>query len=199
MVNLADAIAYNSHDVDDGLRAGLITIEQLREVSLFKALFEDVVHDYPDIANKRVIYEIVRRMIDIQIKDLIAASTDIIENVKPGSVDAVRAHNETLITFSSDMWDMHRELKRFLRENLYNHYRVHRMSHKAGKVITELFDAFMNDIRLMPPEYKDKARQAEIHSNESGRARVVADYIAGMTDRYAIKEYERIFDPSTLT
>ena len=199
MVNLADAIAYNSHDVDDGLRAGLINIEQLREVSLFKSLFEDVVNDYPDIANKRVIYEIVRRMIDIQIKDLIAASIQKIESVKPDSIEAVRNHNENLFTFSDSMWEMHRELKRFLRENLYNHYRVHRMSHKAGKVITELFDAFMNDTRLMPPEYKDKARQAESNNNESGRARIVADYIAGMTDRYAIKEYERIFDPSTLT
>ncbi|MEJ2143067.1 MAG: deoxyguanosinetriphosphate triphosphohydrolase [Gammaproteobacteria bacterium] len=199
MVNLADAIAYNSHDVDDGLRARLISIEQLRDVSLFKSLFEDVVRDYPDLADKRVIYEIVRRMIDIQIKDLIAASTRKIELSKPECIDDVRQHDETLITFSDDMWEMHRELKRFLRENLYNHYRVHRMSHKAGKVITELFDAFMNDTRLMPPEYREKARQAEINTSESGRARVVADYIAGMTDRYAIKEYERIFDPSTLT
>jgi dGTPase len=199
MVNLADAIAYNSHDVDDGLRAGLINIEQLREVSLFKSLFEDVVRDYPDLADKRVIYEIVRRMIDIQIKDLIAASLQKINSVKPDSIDSVRQHSELLITFSEDMWDMHRELKRFLRENLYNHYRVHRMSHKAGKVIKELFDAFMNDTRLMPPAYKDKAKKAEFEKNESGRARIVADYIAGMTDRYAIKEYERIFDPSTLT
>lgn len=199
MVNLADAIAYNSHDVDDGLRAGLISIEQLREVSLFKSLFEDVVSDYPDLADKRVIYEIVRRMIDIQIKDLIAASFEKIQAVNPDNIDAVRNHDDSLITFSTEMWEMHRELKRFLRENLYNHYRVHRMSHKAGKVISELFDAFMNDTRLMPPEYKDKARRAESNSNESGRARIVADYIAGMTDRYAIKEYERIFDPSTLT
>lgn len=199
MVNLADAIAYNSHDVDDGLRAGLISIEQLREVSLFKSLFEDVVRDFPDLANKRVIYEIVRRMIDIQIKDLIAASTRKIDAVKPQSIEDIRQHDETLITFSEEMWKMHRELKRFLRENLYNHYRVHRMSHKAGKVISELFDAFMKDTRLMPPEHKEKARQAEINGNETGRARVVADYIAGMTDRYAIKEYERIFEPSTLT
>lgn len=199
MVNLADAIAYNSHDVDDGLRAGLITIEQLSEVTLFRALYEDVIRDYPNLANKRVIYEIVRRMIDIQIKDLISASQNNIESIAPENIDAVRQHDDILITFSNSMWEMHRELKRFLRENLYNHYRVHRMSHKAGKVISDLFTAFMNDTRLMPPEYREKARQAEYKSNESGRARIVADYIAGMTDRYAIKEFERIFDPSTLT
>ncbi|MGD8483420.1 MAG: deoxyguanosinetriphosphate triphosphohydrolase, partial [Thioalkalispiraceae bacterium] len=199
MVNLADAIAYNSHDVDDGLRAGLISIEQLREVTLFKSLYEDVVRDYPDLAKKRVIYEIVRRMIDTQIKDLIAASQEKIESVAPDSIEAVRRHNESLVTFSDQMWDMHRELKRFLRENLYNHFRVHRMSHKAGKVIRELFDAFINDVRLMPPSYREKAKQVEMKHGEAGRARIVADYIAGMTDRYAIKEYERIFDPSTLT
>ena len=199
MVNLADAIAYNSHDVDDGLRAGLITIEQLSEVTLFKSLYEEVIRDYPKLVDKRVIYEIVRRMIDIQIKDLIAASQKKIESAAPADIDAVRQHKEILMTFSDEMWTMHRELKRFLRENLYNHYRVHRMSHKAGKVITKLFNVFINDIRLMPPAYREKAKQAELKNNGTGRARIVADYIAGMTDRYAIKEYERIFDPSTLT
>jgi len=199
MVNLADAIAYNSHDVDDGLRAGLITIEQLSEVTLFKSLYEDVIHDYPKLANKRVIYEIVRRMIDLQIKDLISTSQKNIDNIAPKDIDSIRQHPEILMTFSNEMGDMHHELKRFLRGNLYNHYRVHRMSHKAGKVISELFTAFMNDIRLMPPAYREKAKQHELEYNETGRARIVADYIAGMTDRYAIKEYERIFDPSTLT
>ena len=199
MVNLADAIAYNSHDVDDGLRAGLISIEQLREVELFKSLYADVVNDYPVLAKKRVIYEIVRRMIDAQIKDLIAASLENIRQFAPQSIDDVRQHSEHIMSFSKVMWQKHLDLKRFLHENLYRHYRVIRMSHKAGKVIRELFDVFMQDIRLMPPEYRQKAMQSEKKYAESGRARIVADYIAGMTDRYAIKEYGRIFNPLELT
>lgn len=199
MVNLADAIAYNSHDVDDGLRSGFITIDQLRETTLFKNLYANVAKDYPGLDNKRTIYEIVRRMIDEQIKDLIAASAQLISVLNPQSVNDIRQHSQSLITFSESMLEMHLELKRFLRENLYRHYRVHRMSHKAGKVISELFEALIHDIRLMPPEYRIKARLAEEKSGESGRARIVSDYIAGMTDRYAIKEYKRIFDPTELT
>lgn len=199
MVNLADAIAYNSHDVDDGLRSGFITIDQLRETRLFKTLYAKVENDYPNLDNKRTIYEIVRRMIDEQIKDLIAASLEKITEANPRSIADIRQLKHSLITFSDDMLDMHLELKRFLRENLYRHYRVHRMSHKAGNVVNKLFQALINDIRLMPPEYRVKAQQAEEKIGESGRARIVSDYIAGMTDRYAIKEYKRIFDPTELT
>lgn len=199
MVNLADAIAYNSHDVDDGLRSGFISIEQLRETRLFKTLYSKVENDYPKLDNKRTIYEIVRRMIDEQIKDLIAESAQQISTANPQSIEDIRQHKNSLINFSDDMLGMHLELKRFLRENLYRHYRVHRMSHKAGNVITKLFDALLNDLRLMPPEYREKAQQEESENGESGRARIVSDYIAGMTDRYAIKEYKRIFDPTELT
>jgi len=199
MVNLADAIAYNSHDVDDGLRSGFITIEQLRETQLFKTLYSKVEKDYPRLDNKRTIYEIVRRMIDEQIKDLIAESSQQIFKAAPQSIDDIRQYKGSLISFSQTMLEMHLELKRFLRENLYSHYRVHRMSHKAGNVINKLFDAMLNDLRLMPPEYRNKAQQGESHSGDSGRARIVSDYIAGMTDRYAIKEYKRIFDPTELT
>lgn len=199
MVNLADAIAYNSHDVDDGLRSGFISIEQLRETRLFKTLYSKVEKDYPKLDNKRTIYEIVRRMIDEQIKDLIAESSQKILKANPQSIEDIRNFKGSLISFSEDMLEMHLELKRFLRENLYRHYRVHRMSHKAGNVISKLFDALLNDLRLMPPEYRDKAQQEEAKVGESGRARIVSDYIAGMTDRYAIKEYKRIFDPTELT
>lgn len=199
MVNLADAIAYNSHDVDDGLRSGFITIEQLRETKLFKTLYSKVEKDYPKLDNKRTIYEIVRRMIDEQIKDLIASSSEKISQADPKSIEDIRSYKGSLISFSQDMLDMHLELKRFLRENLYRHYRVHRMSHKAGNVINKLFQAMLNDIRLMPPEYREKAHLTEQQLGDSGRARIVSDYIAGMTDRYAIKEYKRIFDPTELT
>ena len=199
MVNLADAIAYNSHDVDDGLRSGFINIEQLRETRLFKTLYSKVEKDYPKLDNKRTIYEIVRRMIDEQIKDLIAESSKLIFKASPQSIKDIRNYKGNLISFSEDMLEMHLELKRFLRENLYRHYRVHRMSHKAGNVINKLFQAMLNDLRLMPPEYREKAQLEEEQKGESGRARIVSDYIAGMTDRYAIKEYKRIFDPTELT
>jgi len=199
MVNLADSIAYNSHDVDDGLRSGFITIEQLRETQFFQSLYAKVEKQYPKLDDKRTIYEIVRRMIDEQIKDLIAESSIKIERANPQSITDIRNNKESLIAFSNDMYEMHLELKRFLRENLYRHYRVHRMSHKAGNVISKLFQALLNDLRLMPPEYRNKAKQAEEKNGESGRARIVSDYIAGMTDRYAIKEYKRIFDPTELT
>ncbi len=199
MVNLADAIAYNSHDVDDGLRSGLINIEQLCETRFFHKLHGKVAHDYPNLDQRRTIYEIVRRMIDEQIKDLIAHSKQLLQQANPQSIDDIRQHDSDLIAFSDDMAEMHRELKNFLRENLYRHYRVHRMSHKAGNVIRKLFEAMLNDLRLMPPEYKKKARAEEEKNGDSGRARIVSDYIAGMTDRYAIKEYQRIFDPTELT
>lgn len=199
MVNLADAIAYNSHDVDDGLRSGFISIEQLRETRLFKTLYSKVEKDYPKLDNKRTIYEIVRRMIDEQIKDLIAESSQLIFKAAPQSIEDIRQYKGSLISFSDDMYEMHLELKRFLRENLYRHYRVHRMSHKAANVINKLFQAMLNDLRLLPPEYKHKAQQEEEKNGERGRARIVSDYIAGMTDRYAIKEYKRIFDPTELT
>ena len=199
MVNLADAIAYNSHDVDDGLRSGFITIDQLRETQLFKTLYASVEKDYPQLDNKRTIYEIVRRMIDEQIKDLIAASSELISNANPLSIEDIRSYKNDLIGFSDNMLEMHMELKRFLRKNLYRHYRVHRMSHKAADVISKLFQALLNDIRLMPPEYREKAQNALEQNGDSGQARIVADYIAGMTDRYAIKEYKRIFDPTELT
>jgi dGTPase len=138
-------------------------------------------------------------MIDEQIKDLIRQSQENIQQFSPESIDDVRQHGDNIMSFSETMWQKHLDLKRFLHENLYRHYRVLRMSHKAGKVIEELFDAFIQDIRLMPPSYREKARQAEKKYADSGRARVVADYIAGMTDRYAIKEYARIFDPAELT
>ena len=138
-------------------------------------------------------------MIDEQIKDLIAQSSQQIFKAQPQSIQDIRQHDGNLINFSADMLEMHLELKRFLRENLYRHYRVYRMSHKAGNVVSKLFEAMLNDLRLMPPEYRKKAQQEEDKKGDSGRARIVSDYIAGMTDRYAIKEYKRIFDPTELT
>lgn len=199
LTNLADEIAYNSHDVDDGLRSGLIDLSQLREVQLFNNLYEDVEKKHPDLNERRKIYEIVRRLISCQVIDLIEASKQLLDNAKPDSIDAVRHHPTPLIAYSDEMRSQNRQLKRFLRDNLYSHYRVLRMSSKSSRIILKLFDAFMENPLLLPPEYQEKLKIEQRNDPENGRARTISDYIAGMTDRYAIAEYGKIFDPKQLT
>lgn len=200
LANLADEIAYNNHDVDDGLRAGLITVEQLCDIDLFAVQYERVASVWPDISRRRMLHEVVRRMIDSQVTDLVETSSAAIAAAAPRSVDDVRGASAPLVGFSAAMVARNLELKRFLREQLYRHYRVRRMTAKADRIVSALFEAFMDDILLLPPDYQDKIRaRAGGPQDVAGRARVVADYIAGMTDRYAIGEYERLFDPAGLT
>ncbi len=189
VANLADEIAYNNHDVDDGLRSGLITLDQLSQVTVFARHLHEVKQRYPQLAGRRVIHETVRRMINTLITDLVAQSTKNIAHAQPRTIDAVRAA-PPLIGFSDSIRAEQRELKQFLRTQLYQHYRVNRMSGKARRIIKALFDAFMDDPKLLPPQYQDKARQDQ--------ARAIADYIAGMTDRYAMKEYRRLFSVEEL-
>ncbi len=195
LTNLGDEIAYNSHDVDDGLRSGLITVTELADIPLFGNQYSAVRSKYPDLSPRRTIHEVVRRIINCQVVDLVETSLSNLEQVAPASIEAVRTHGEPLISFSDAMREQNLELKRFLRSNLYRHYRVHRMTAKATRTITALFEAFNGDIRLLPDEARYKAQDLEQASGREGRARAVADYIAGMTDRYAIAEYERIFNP----
>jgi dGTPase len=199
LVNLADQIAYNNHDVDDGLRSGLISIEQLLEIDLFATQHAEVIARYPDLSGRRLIHEIIRRMINQQVIDLVETSLAHLNGISPQSIDDIRRQHEPLICFSSNMLAANQSLKRFLRENLYNHYRVHRMTSKARRTLTALFDAFMHEPRLLKPEHQTRLKQFEAEDGESGRARAVTDYIAGMTDRYAITEYQRIFDPDART
>jgi len=199
LVNLADQIAYNNHDIDDGLRSGLISIEQLSDIELFATQHAEVKSRYPDLAGRRLIHEIIRRMINLQIIDLVETSRTRIKELAPQHIDDIRTQHDSLIRFSTDMQQANQDLKRFLRENLYNHYRVHRMTSKAQRTLKALFDAFMQEPRLLNPEYQAHVKQLEVEYGESGRGRAVADYIAGMTDRYAISEYQRIFEPEART
>ncbi|MDH5256624.1 MAG: deoxyguanosinetriphosphate triphosphohydrolase [Gammaproteobacteria bacterium] len=199
LTNFADEIAYNNHDVDDGLRAGLINIEQLESVELFAKQYEKVKSLYPNLNERRAIHEIIRRMINQLVSDLIETSQQKIEQANPENIEQVRKLSEPLICFSDEMKAQNLELKQFLRKNLYSHYRVYRMTSKAKHIIHQLFDALMNDIALLPPEHQSKASEMERENGFNGRARAVADYIAGMTDRYAITEYSRLFDPTQLT
>jgi dGTPase len=199
LVDLSDETAYSNHDVDDGLRYGLITFDDLLEIKLFRDQYDKVIAKHRDINDRQMIHEIIRRMINVMVVDLIDTSRNHISSARLESLQDVRSQAKPLMTFSDEMSALNLELKQFLRENLYQHYRVHRMSRKAYDIITALFDAFMNDIKILPPENREQCRIMQGESGDEGIARGVADYIAGMTDRYAIVEYERIFNPRQLS
>lgn len=188
--NIADEIAYNNHDVDDGLRSGLISVEQLEKISLFGRHAAEVDQLFPGIERRRRISEVIRRMINAQVTDILAESGRRLAVANPANLADV-AVAPPLIAFSASMHVENQALKGFLRANLYRHYQVLRMTNKAHRIIGELFSAFMTDLRLLPPQYQDLAAA-------EGDARAVADYIAGMTDRYAMKEYQRLFSVGEL-
>ena len=173
--------------------------EYQRAVELFATQHAEVKGRYPDLSGRRLIHEIIRRMINLQIIDLVESSQTLLTDLAPQHINDIRAQHAPLIRFSAEMQQANQSLKRFLRENLYNHYRVHRMTSKAQRTLKSLFDAFMQEPRMLNPEYQAHIKQLETEYGESGRARAVADYIAGMTDRYAISEYQRIFEPETRT
>jgi dGTPase len=183
IANLADEIAYNNHDVDDGLRSGLLSLAALDAVPLFARHTNVVRRGYPAIAERRMIHETVRRMINSLITDLVAESWRRITEASPRSIDDVR-NAAPLVAFSEPMRAEADELKAFLRTNLYRHYRVMRMTTKARRIVRELFNAFVDEPRLLPPDHQQRA--------EHNRHRAVADYIAGMTDRYAMQEHDRL-------
>ena len=199
LANFADEIAYNNHDVDDGIRAGLITVDQLQEVALFREYHREVLAKYPELSGRRLVFEILRRMINRLVSDLIESSAARLRDSGVRSAEDVRAHAAPLIGFSDATRELNQALKSFLREHVYKHYKVRRMTSKARRVVGSLFDAFFNDSSLMPDEHRATMLRLESAQGGAGRARAVADYIAGMTDRYAILEHRRLFDPSERT
>ena len=194
IANLADEIAYNNHDVDDGIRAQLVKVSDLCEVRLFRRQYDSVVAQYPDLGERRLVHEIIRRMINFIVVDLIRTTEGRIAAARPESIDAVRELARPLVGLSEEARADHTQLMEFLRERVYKHYKVLRMTSKARRVLKALFAGFFEDVNLMPPEHRDLALQGEAALGASGRARAVADYIAGMTDRYAILEHRRLFD-----
>ncbi len=184
LANLADEIAYNNHDVDDGLRSGLITLEQLDEVPVFADHRRAVEARWPGLSGRKLIHETIRRMVDSMALDLIAQTRRNIVDAGVVTLDEVR-RAPRLVAYSDEQWPRLQALKAFLRENLYWHYQVLRMTDKARRIIGDLFSAFMADPRLLPPQYQTKA--------QTDKPRAIADYIAGMTDRYAMKEHRRLF------
>jgi dGTPase len=196
IANLADEIAYNNHDLDDGLRAGLISLEDLRQVPLFARQNDAVLAEYPGLNGRRLIHETVRRMINRVVRDLIRTTGEAVAAAAPTDVDAVRHLSAPLVRFGDEIAAEHLELKRYLRDHVYRHYRVLRMTSKAHTVVQDLFGTFFSRPELLPTEHHEAAQALQQRSGDPGRARAVADYIAGMTDRYAIMEHERLFDPA---
>jgi dGTPase len=192
LANLADEIAYNNHDLDDGLRAGLLTVAQLETVPLVARHLAVARKTYRKLTPKQLRHETIRRLISTLVGDLTATTRANLAAAAPADIDDVRAQRQPLVAFSPRLRREATALKQFLYRHMYRHERVHRMTIRAHAIIGRLFVGFFERPRLMPAEHFADARRAERSTGEAGRARVVADYIAGMTDRYAEKEDERL-------
>jgi dGTPase len=199
LANLADEIAYNNHDVDDGIRAGLISLDELRAVPLVQRHVASVDAEFPGLSDRRRVHETIRHMINEVASDVIGATGEALRGAAPRDIGDVRRQRVPLVRMSQRIGAEHQQLKQFLGEHVYRHHRVLRMTSKARRVVSDLFAAFYQDARLMPTEYRDAALRGEAEFGLAAQARIVADYIAGMTDRYAILEHRRIFDPAART
>lgn len=194
LANLADEIAYNNHDVDDGLRSGLIELEELARIPLFAEQLGIVRGNHQDLDMRMQTHEVVRGMIGALVNDLISTSQARIAQLGPKSIDDIRAGPGPLIGFSDPFVEAQRALKQFLREQLYRHPKVTRMTERAHEIVTDLFAAFFADFDLMPAEHAEHARIAHDEQGPAGGARAVADYVAGMTDRFALQAHESLGD-----
>ncbi|HET7773451.1 MAG TPA: deoxyguanosinetriphosphate triphosphohydrolase [Burkholderiaceae bacterium] len=190
VANLADEIAYNNHDIDDGLRSGYITLDDLADVSIWERHASAIRSQYPGCSGRRLISETIRRMIGVQVDDLTDATLSAIAEAGIEHVDQARALHKPLVQFSAPMREELQELKQFLFRRLYRHYLVQRMTDKARRIVTQLFEAFANEPLLLPPAYQFADRSRQIRS--------IADYVAGMTDRYAMREFRKIYSASEL-
>jgi dGTPase len=195
VANIADEIAYNNHDVDDGLRSGLLSEAALCRVPLFRRHYEPVVRAAPHAPRRVLIHETIRAMINEVVTDLVVTSRRNIAARRLRSSDDVRALTRPLIALSPATLKEHQVLKRYLRRHLYQHEQVIDVTSRAQDMLKALFQRFLADLKAMPPEHAARARAWESEQGEAGRARAVADYVAGMTDRYAFSAYRRLVDP----
>ena len=187
---IADDVAYNNHDIDDGLRARLFTINDLTDVPLVGPVFAEVKKAFPDLDESRIIHESVRRMIGEMVIDLLDETKTRLKDLNPRTPDDIRNSDTPVAGFSESMRANDAALKKFLFENMYRHYKLNRMTSKAKRVVKELFTLLIREPECLPVELYEKCKK--IKSTDT--ARVVADYIAGMTDRYALDEYQNLFD-----
>ncbi|PAQ01529.1 deoxyguanosinetriphosphate triphosphohydrolase [Mesorhizobium mediterraneum] len=187
---IADDIAYNTHDIDDGLRSGLLTLDMLEKISLPGSILEGVRQRYPALDDVRTGHELMRRQITMMVEDVIVSTTANLARIKPESADAVRAAGETMVTFSAEMAASEKELKAFLYKHLYRHREVMRVRTEAEQIVKDLFEVYFADPRAMPDGWREGLDRAD----DRIKARSVADFLAGMTDTYALKEHRRLFD-----
>ncbi len=192
LANLADAIAYNNHDVDDGVRAGLITTDELQDVAMFARFHSEVAAKYPETSPRRMLYETIRRMVDYLVSDVIVTTGENIRDSGVAEMDDVRRQPRPLVSLSGAAFEEHQELKRFLRSKLYNHPQVIEVMDQARDTLKDLFAAYFHESGNLPPEHRVLADKALAEGGLSARARVVADYVAGMTDRFAYMERRRL-------
>ncbi len=189
---LADDIAYNNHDIDDGLRAGLFSVDDICEVPIVGEMFADVRRRYPDISEDRMIHEAVRDLIGYMVADVLAETRKRLADIKPKSADEIRGLDRAICDFSETFREQEIPLRKFLFDNMYRHYKVNRMMGQAARVVTELFDLFINDPDLLPTELRKNCQGPRTEIT----ARIVCDYIASMTDNFAISEHKKLFSVS---
>ncbi len=188
LVNLADEIAYNNHDLDDGLRSQMITLEQLQEVSLWRENFQKVCKMIPHESDEVKSRATIKELINLCVSDLVIQTQENIESKKIKNIEDVRARGNLLVAFSEGVKKKTVELKRFLFSNLYRHYRVERMAVKAERILRDLFSTYIQNPKVLPPEVYEKSSEKDSH-------RTICDYVAGMTDRFALEEHEKLFNP----
>ncbi|MEO0321092.1 MAG: deoxyguanosinetriphosphate triphosphohydrolase, partial [Pseudomonadota bacterium] len=199
---LADDIAYNNHDLDDGLRAKFFTVDEVAELPLVGDLIRMVRDEHPGLAQSRLIHEVIRRMINRMVEDVIGTARDALDQLKPGHANDIRHAGRTLIRFSDKLKRDEQNLRDFLAMRMYRHYKVNRVTSKARRIVQRLFEIFFHEPGTLPTDWQAAVGRAEQEFEARGedpavgKARIICDYIAGMTDRYAMKEYERLFDLS---
>ncbi len=188
IINYADEIAYNNHDIDDGIKSGHITMDMLEQVELWRSTSESVRNKYPTIDDRRLVFQTISALIGLLINDLCSTIRSNLETFGIASLDDLRRVNRSVVHFSDDITLRNMELKRFLFNNLYRHHKVDKMRVKAEIFITRLFETYLQYPNLLPPKYRSRVERF-------GLERTVCDYIAGMTDRFALDEYKRLFEP----
>ncbi len=187
-MNLSDEIAYNSHDIDDGIKSGVLGLEELREVELCREILEEIQGQGHSDDSSQARHELVKNLINRQVTDVAAYTAKTLEDREIAHPDEVRQHSGRLVSFSPEMDRQNRDLKQFLRQRLYRNFQVLRMADKSRRMLTDLFQLYVAHVEQLPPERQKRCETEPV-------PRVVADYIAGMTDRYAAEEYRKLFIP----